>query len=105
MTNRRFEMYEYRQVIVRMRLGESDRAIAKTGLMGRKKIKSVRDVASSRGWLDPDNELPDDAELVARFPTTTPRPQATSLVEPYADEVTKWVERQYTQSEEPTTAL
>jgi len=37
MTNRRFEMYEYRQVIVRMRLGESDRAIAQTGLMGRKK--------------------------------------------------------------------
>jgi transposase len=29
-------MYEYRQVIVRMRLGESDRAIARAGLMGRK---------------------------------------------------------------------
>ena len=55
MTNRRFEMYEYRQVIVRMRLGETDRAIARTGLMGRKKVKSVRDLASSRGWLDPGN--------------------------------------------------
>ena len=90
MTNRRFEMYEYRQVIVRMRLGESDRAIAQTGLMGRKKVKSVREMASSRGWLDPGNELPDDTELVARFPTTAPRLQATSLVEPHADEVTKW---------------
>ncbi len=90
MTNRRFEMYEYRQVIVRMRLGESDRAIAQTGLMGRKKVKSVREMASSRGWLDPGNELPDDAELAARFPTTAPRAQATSLVEPHADEVTKW---------------
>ena len=29
MANRRFEMYEYRQVIYRMRLGESDRSIAK----------------------------------------------------------------------------
>ena len=90
MTNRRFEMYEYRQVIVRMRLGESDRAIAQTGLMGRKKVKSVREMARSRGWLDPGNELPDDAELAARFPTTAPRAQATSLVEPHADEVTKW---------------
>ena len=90
MTNRRFEMYEYRQVIVRMRLGETDRAIARTGLMGRKKVKSVRDIACSRGWLDPGNELPDDAELVARFPTTAPRPQATFLVEPHADEVEKW---------------
>ena len=53
MANRRFEMYQYRQVIVRMRLGESDRAIAKTGLMGRKKIRSVRELASTCGWLDP----------------------------------------------------
>ena len=90
MTNRRFEMYEYRQVIVRMRLGESDRAIAQTGLMGRKKVKSVRDMASSRGWLDPGSELPDDTQLAASFPTTAPRPQATSLVEPYADQVKRW---------------
>ena len=40
MANRGFEMYQYRQVIVRMRLGESDRAITKTGLMARKKIRS-----------------------------------------------------------------
>ena len=90
MTNRRFEMYEYRQVIVRMRLGESDRAIAQTGLMGRKKVKSVRDMAGSRGWLDPGSELPDDTQLAASFPTTAPRPQATSLVEPYADQVKRW---------------
>jgi len=31
MGNRRFEMYEYRQIISRMRLGESDRAISKAG--------------------------------------------------------------------------
>ena len=29
MANRRFEMYQYRQVLTRMRLGESDRAIAR----------------------------------------------------------------------------
>ena len=90
MANRRYEMYEYRQVIVRMRLGESDRAIAQTGLMGRNKIRAVRELASKRGWLDPDNELPNDTELTERFPTTAPRPQATSLVESYADQVTDW---------------
>ena len=37
MANRRIEMYEYRQVIHRMRQGQSDRAIAKTRLMGRTK--------------------------------------------------------------------
>ncbi len=45
MANRRFEMYEYRQIIVRMRLGESDRALANTGLIGRKKAKALRDIA------------------------------------------------------------
>ena len=37
MANRRFEMYQYRQVLTRMRLGDSDRAIARGGLMGREK--------------------------------------------------------------------
>ena len=50
MANRRFEMYEYRQVIVHMLLGESDRGIAMTGLMGRKKARGVRDLASTRSW-------------------------------------------------------
>ena len=34
-------MYEYRQVIYRMRLGESDRGIAKAGLMGRCKATHI----------------------------------------------------------------
>jgi hypothetical protein len=50
--------------------------------MGCKKVKSARDLASSRGWLDLGKKLPDDAELADSFVTTTPRPQATSLVEP-----------------------
>ena len=32
MAKRRFEMYHYRQALVRMRLGDSDRQIAKAGL-------------------------------------------------------------------------
>ena len=35
MANRRFEMYQNRQVLTRMRLGESDRTIARSGLTGR----------------------------------------------------------------------
>ena len=42
MANRRFEMYQYRQVIHRMRMGETDRTIAKTKLMGRPKCAQVR---------------------------------------------------------------
>ena len=43
MANRRFEMYEYRQVLTRMRLGDSDRAIARSGLKGRQKASARLD--------------------------------------------------------------
>ena len=35
MTNRRFEMYHYRQALVRMRQGDYDRGVRRAGLMGR----------------------------------------------------------------------
>ena len=34
MSNRRFEMFEIRTVPVRLRRGDSDRAVARAGLMG-----------------------------------------------------------------------
>jgi hypothetical protein len=37
MPNRSFEMYQYRQIIVRLRLGETNHSIARSGLAGRKK--------------------------------------------------------------------
>ena len=54
MANRRFEMHEYRQVLSRMRLGEPNRAIARSGLMGRKQVKAVRQAAVEMGgWILP----------------------------------------------------
>ena len=58
MSNRTFEMYQYRQVLVRMRLGESDRQINANGLMGRRTTAKLRKKATRLGWLDPDKELP-----------------------------------------------
>jgi hypothetical protein len=52
MGNRRIEMHQYRQAIHRMRQGESDRAIAKAGLIGRRKCAAIRALAEVRGWLD-----------------------------------------------------
>ncbi len=82
-------MFYFRQVIVRMRLGESDRAVSKTGLMGRRKLAEVRRVAQEQGWLNADSPLPDDTELAKAFTTmATPTPVANSSVsqvEPYRD--------------------
>ncbi len=51
MANRRFEMHQYRHILVRMRLGETDRQIARAGLMGRRKAAAVRQRAQQQGWL------------------------------------------------------
>jgi len=66
MANRRFEMHEIRQVIVQMRLGLTDRQIAKAGLMGRRKASELRRIASELGWLDKESLLPENATLAFR---------------------------------------
>lgn len=90
MTNRKFEMHEYRQVLNRMRLGDSDRSISKAGLMGRPKVRKVREIAASAGWLDPKVALPDDVTLAQRLRQPSTRPSTVSLVEPFTDEVKQW---------------
>ena len=92
MSNRRFEMYEYRQVIHRMRMGQSDRAIAKSKLMGRAKCAAVRAVAKQNGWLDP-GPLPGDAELAELFEAKPKaNPSQESLSQPYEEMIRKWSE-------------
>jgi len=79
-------MFQYRQVLVRMRLGETDRAIAKAGLMGRTKAAQLRATAMEKGWLE--GPLPDDAILAEIF-RTYPRPQI-SLTHPHVDQIQAW---------------
>ena len=45
-------MYQYRQVLVRLRAGDSVREVARTGLMGRDKLGELCSVARQHGWLD-----------------------------------------------------
>lgn len=93
MSNRRFEMYQYRNVIHRMRMGESDRTIALTKLMGRGKCKQVRRIAERNGWLGKE-PLPDDETLAAAFaikPAVNPTQVSLSL--PFTEQIRQWVEQ------------
>lgn len=93
MAKRRFEMFQYRQVIHRMRMGESDRAIAKSGLMGRVKCGFVRARAQERGWLRSEVPLPDDAELAIFLTSEAPSNRVQpSLSRPYEEKIKKWSE-------------
>jgi len=89
MSNRRFEMFEYRAVLVRMRQGDTDRSIARSGLMGRTKVRDFRVLARLHGWLDPEGPLPDEEEIAV---TLSGRRAASpgSTVEPYRAQVVEW---------------
>lgn len=91
MANRRFELYEYRHILVRMRRGDSDRDIARRRLMGRAKLAAVRQAALSRGWLDPANPMPEDVEIASVFDSIRQVPASSiSTVEPYREQVREW---------------
>jgi hypothetical protein len=65
MGRRRIEMFQYRQVLVRLRAGDSVREIARSGLMGRDKLGMLRAVAEQSGWLDAGIEVPGDEAIAA----------------------------------------
>jgi transposase len=90
MSKRRFEMYQYRQALLRMRQGDSDRQIARGGLMGRPKAAAVRVEAQARGWLDPATAVPDDAALAEVFGTSVRPATCVSTLEPFRAEIERW---------------
>lgn len=91
MSNRRFDMYEYRQIIIRLRLGETARGIARAGLAGRKKVKFIVKIALQEGWLDNARALPEDSELAKFFKLTkAPCLSTTSLVSAHEEQIKEW---------------
>ena len=89
-------MYELRQVLVRMRLGDSDRTLARAGLIGRPKAKALRQLAEAKGWLDPERPLPEDTVLAEALPQAKQRMSSISSVEPFRDKVELWAENDVT---------
>jgi hypothetical protein len=84
-------MYQYRQILVRMRQGDSDRDIARSKTMGRKKIAQVRETAREHGWLAPESSLPDDSVLATLLARKEPLPSSCiSTLEPWREQITKW---------------
>ncbi len=95
MSRRKFEMYQYRQIINQMRLGQSDRQIAKTKLAGRDKLRLIRAVVMREHWLDPAISLPGDEIIVGMIdPKVEERPEHTvSYCEPHVREIAEWTEQ------------
>ena len=91
-------MYEVRQIIQRLRLGETDRGIARTQRVGRRTVAQIRAMAAGQNWLNAASPIPDDALIAAHYkPSATAQSDNTaklapntSTVEPYRQEVLAW---------------
>lgn len=85
-------MYQYRQIIFRLRQGDSIRGIAQAKLADRKKVRQIYAVATQQGWLNIQRDLPTDEELLTFFKLRKSVPQS-SLTTPYKDQIEEWVKQ------------
>lgn len=93
MSNRRLEVVHYRQALYLMQQKQSDRAIAKTGIVGRQKAGQLRAHAVSKGWLLSGATLPDNETLAELF--DAPKRAAagpSSSLEEHRIRITAWLE-------------
>lgn len=87
-------MWDIREILRRVRLGESDRAIVQALGVSRKTVRKYREWAAQAAL--PAGELPSTEQLCALLQTSlpeTPPPQRPSAVEPYRALVVRWREQ------------
>lgn len=88
MSNRRFEMYQYSQIISQFRKGASLRGLTKAKLAGRNKLRLIKDVAEKQGWLSKDNPMPSDEVLAQFFQRGSE--DSKSSISVYKEKIEEW---------------
>jgi transposase len=89
----RIHMNHLRELIYRLRAGESQRRIAKDLCLSRTTVSKYQKWAETQGHLDPNRPLPDDATLAAALGKAPEPPRVESSVEPYREIVQGWVDQ------------
>ena len=56
-------MHQLRDVVVRLRSGQSERKTARAAGMGRDRVAQIRERVRKLGWLDPEASMPSDVEV------------------------------------------
>ena len=93
MALRRFEMHHYRQALLRMRQGDSDREIAAARVMGRRTAAKLRELAQQHRWLDPAQALPEDGATAAALGAPKRASTTVSALEMHRPRIQAWFEQ------------
>lgn len=83
-------MHHYRQALMRMRQGDSDRDIARSGLMCRTNAAGFRALAQAHGWLSADAPAPDDATIAGALAAPKRASTTVSGLEPLRGQIAAW---------------
>ena len=81
----RLNMHLLRDLVYRLRKGESERRIARDLGIARGSVHKYRVLAEDHGFLNPDLPLPEESDLRAVLGPVPQPPRQSSTVEPYAE--------------------
>lgn len=90
----RLHMNHLRDLIHRLRSGESERRIARDLNISRPTVHKYREMAEAHGFLQSGSRVPDEASLLAALGPGPQPPRTPSSVEPYRDLVQRLVDQQ-----------
>jgi transposase len=83
----RLHVNHVRDIVYRLRQGETDRQIARDLAVSRHTVAKYRQLAAETGYLDVGQPLPTDRELLARLGPAQAPPRVESTVAPYREVV------------------
>jgi len=91
-------MHEYQEALYRMRQGQTDRAISRDRVLGRRKVGELRELAAEQGWLSEGSSMPTAAQIVALWASRVKSKSGASTrvrdssVSPYAQLIERYFE-------------
>jgi len=83
----RLHVNQVRDIVYRLRQGQSERRIAADLGMSGVTVHKYHELAQREGYLEPDQEIPPDRELVAKLGPLVAPPRMESTVAPYREVV------------------
>ena len=86
-------MFHYRQALVRMRHGDSDRQIAAARIMGRRTAARLREIGEQHNWLDAGQPMPKDEAIAAALGQAKRASTTISSLAAQRDRIQGWAQQ------------
>jgi len=90
---KRKHMNHIQDIVRRIRLGESERRIAKDMQISRGTVHKYHKMAKEKGYLEKAGAQPSEAELTEALGPGVQAPRQASTVEPYREKIQDWVKQ------------